>query len=356
MVEKRKVLLICDDLRVSKHFSEHLNSEGYAVVFEPTSKAGLEAFKEEKFDVVIAKIGISDINTGTLINGLRKIDPDCVIIAYIEDTSHIALEDFSRLQVYDFVGKPVNYEKLFFLIKKAIELRAVIAANRKLSQGMKEQNIALEKQNILLAKRIEDSAKNLTKLYEDLRSTYMRTIKALAHAIEARDSYTHSHSGNVAKYAVTIAQQMKLSAKEVETMRLACELHDLGKIGIVDSILTKPSSLSEDEWRQIKFHPQIAVQILEPLTFLNEVIPLIKQHHEHFDGSGYPEGRKGEDILLGSRIIHLADAYEAMRSARAYRKIPLSKEEAVAEIKKNSGKQFDPKVVEAFLKVLDKLD
>ncbi|MBU1869642.1 MAG: HD domain-containing protein, partial [Candidatus Omnitrophica bacterium] len=146
-----------------------------------------------------------------------------------------------------------------------------------------------------------------------------------------------------------------LSAKEIENIREACELHDLGKIGITDTILMKPDALTSQEWAQMKRHPAIGAQILEPLTFLSEVTELVREHHEHYDGSGYPDGRRGEDIPLGARIIHLADAYETMRSARSYRKEPLSKEAAVAEIKKNSGTQFDPRLVEVFLRIVDRL-
>lgn len=229
-----------------------------------------------------------------------------------------------------------------------MELRSLILVNRKFIQGLQESNQSLQKQNTVLAKRIEDSTRNLTRLYEDLRTTYMRTIKVLAQAIEARDHYTHSHSENVAKYATVIASEMGLSAKEIETIRQACELHDLGKIGIEDSILMKPEALTKEEWVEIRKHPVIGATILEPLTFLSDVIELVRQHHEHYDGSGYPDGKKGEEISLGARIINLADAYEAMRSARSYRKIPLSKEAAIEEIRNHSGTQFDPKVVEAF--------
>lgn len=229
------------------------------------------------------------------------------------------------------------------------------AAQHKLIHSLQEYNIALQKQNSLLVKRLEESTSNLTKLYENLRSTYMRTIKVLAQAIDARDHYTHSHSMNVARYAVLIAEEMKVTEMELEHIREACELHDLGKIGIDDFILAKTETLSEDEWKKIKRHPQTAAQILEPLTFLNQVVEIIKQHHEHFDGSGYPDGRKGQDIILGARILHLADAYDAMRSARSYRNRALSKEEAAVEIKKCSGGEFDPQVVEAFLRVADKL-
>ncbi|MFA5411032.1 MAG: HD-GYP domain-containing protein [Candidatus Omnitrophota bacterium] len=227
--------------------------------------------------------------------------------------------------------------------------------NDKVNHKLKEENTSLKKQNIILAKRIEESAKNLARLYEDLRGTYMRTIKALAQAIDARDHYTHSHSENVARYAVAIAGKMDLSKEEVETIREACELHDLGKIGLQDNILIKPAELTPREWKIMKQHPLTAAQILQPLTFLRSVVDLIRQHHEHYDGSGYPVGLKGEEILLGARIIHLADAYEAMSSARSYRKVPLSKKEAILEIKKNSGTQFDPRVVEVFLRIVDRL-
>ena len=356
MVETIRVLVVCDDDKTTKFLREQLTVEGGCLVSaESTSHAALSAVRQNNIDVVIVRVKMVDATASELIKGMKKIDPDCIIIAYVEDSSHHALEELNKFQIYDFITKPINLEKLIFLVKKGVALRQLMVANRKLSQGLKEQNTALEKQNILLAKRIEDSTKNLTRLYEDLRSTYMRTIKVLAQAIEARDHYTRSHSENVAKYAVAIAREMKFSAKEIETIQMACELHDLGKIGVEDSILMKPSRLNDEEWKQIKRHPIIGAQILEPLTFLSEVTEMIRQHHEHFDGSGYPEGRRGEDILLSARIIHLADAYEAMTSVRSYRKTPLSKEEAVAEIKRNSGTQFDPKVVEVFLRIADKL-
>ena len=350
------ILLINNDEAISRYLREKLTvNGGYSVSCESNSQSGIEAARRGGFDIAIVKFGMPDVDGLSSLRSLKAIDPDCIIIVLTEEASSQLLKEIYKLGAYDFISQPINLEKLFFLIKKGTDLRSVMIAHRKFVNGLQEHNTSLQKQNTLLARRIEESTKNLTKLYEDLRQTYMRTIKVLAHAIDARDHYTHSHSENVAKYAVSIAEELRLPAHEIELIRDACELHDLGKIGVEDAILSKPSSLTPQEWEQIKRHPQTGAQILEPLTFLDGVIDLVKQHHEHYDGSGYPEGRKGDDILLGARIIQVADAYEAMRSPRSYRLVPLSKEEAILEIKRNKGTQFDPMVVDVFLKVVDKL-
>ncbi|TRZ96365.1 HD domain-containing protein [bacterium] len=356
MHEGRKIFIVDSDEPEGRYIRERLILDGnYSVALEFSGQAGLVTFRENSFDIVLVRSGLSDVDCQDFLRELKKVDQNCVAIILLEAENLKLIQDLSRLGVYAFVDEPVNIEKLLFLIRKGLELRSLTVTNHKMVQSLNEQNASLQKQNTLLAKRIEESTRNLTRLYEDLRSTYMRTIKVLAQAIDARDHYTHSHSENVARYAVAICEELKLPAKEIEMIREACELHDLGKIGVEDSILLKPSSLTEEEWAQIKLHPMTAARILEPLTFLNGVTDLVKQHHEHYDGSGYPDKRKGDDILLGARIIHLADAYDSMISARAYRKVPLSKEDAIMEIRKNTGTQFDPKVVNAFLRIADSL-
>jgi putative nucleotidyltransferase with HDIG domain len=357
MVEKSKILMVADENPISRYlFEELIIKRDCSVSREYSVQSALEIFKHGTFDVIIVGFGSPDLDSVALVKGLKRIDPDCIIIAFVGESNPDAASEILSLGVYDLITSPFNLEKLSFNIRKGAELRSVLASHRKLTQSIQEQNMALQKQNLLFAKRIEESTKNLIRLYEDLRSTYMRTIKALAQTIDARDHYTHSHSENVAKYAVAIAEEMSFSTNDIEMVREACELHDIGKIGIGDTILSKPAELSPDEMEQIRLHPETAVKILEPLNFLGSVVDLVRQHHEHYDGTGYPGGRKGEDIAIGARVIHLADAYDAMRSARSYRKIPLTKEEAIYEIKKNTGTQFDPKVVEAFLKIVDKLE
>ncbi|MCG2713554.1 MAG: HD-GYP domain-containing protein [Candidatus Omnitrophica bacterium] len=356
MAIRAKILLICDDVGFSNYFKEQLFILGeHTVIVEPTFQAAALSLSKSICDLVFVKFSVLETDIGSGMFELRKVDLDCTAVILLDTQKDGLANEFEELGVFESIIWPVGVDKLKFIIDKGTKLHTLLAASRRLNQGLKENNQALERQSTLLAKRIEDSTSNLSRLYEDLRSTYMRTIRVLAQAIDARDHYTHSHSENVARYAIVISNELKLSAKEIELIRQACELHDLGKIGIEDSILLKTSSLTDSEWEEIKKHPTIGAKILEPLTFLGQVVDLVRQHHENYDGTGYPEGRKANDILLGARIIHVADAYEAMRSARSYRKIPLTKEAAILEIKRNSGTQFDPRIVDVFLKVVDNL-
>ena len=189
-------------------------------------------------------------------------------------------------------------------------------------------------------------------LYKSLKEVYVHTISALASALETKDHYTRSHSENVTRYAVAIAVKMDIPESQVEVIRQACRLHDLGKIGIHDYILTKPGKLSAEEWEEIKLHSLRGAQILEPIDFLTEAANLIRQHHEKFDGTGYPAKLSSHEIHLGARIMAVADAFDAMISARPYREA-LSLSQTISELKTNSGTQFDPEIVKVFLKMLE---
>jgi putative two-component system response regulator len=356
MMPNNSILLLISDEEVLRYFREQIIVDGgYAVTFESDPAEALKTFRQNAFDLVLTTSDIPGYEGPKILRDFKEIDPYCVILLYTQGLNYELMEEAAGLGIYDFVTKPTTPEKLFFLVRKGIEMHTLLVAHSRLVSILKEQNTSLQKQNILLAKRIEESTKNLARLYEDLRGVYMRTIRVLAQAIDARDHYTHDHSQNVAKYAVAIAHEMGMTLKEIELIRNASELHDLGKIGIEDRILLKPSGLTPEEWQNVKLHPQMGAQILEPLTFLSDVVELVRQHHEHYDGTGYPAGRKGDEIMVGARIIHLADAFEAMTSPRSYRKVPFTKADAVAEISRNINTQFDPKVAEAFLNVVDKL-
>lgn len=190
------------------------------------------------------------------------------------------------------------------------------------------------------------------RLYHNLLNVYLETIRALAAAIDAKDSYTHGHSRRVTDLSVGIAQEMNLLRHEVDTIRHAALLHDVGKIGISEQILLKPGRLTDEEFETIKTHPHIGAGILNSIEFLKNVCLIIEHHHERFDGKGYPANLKGDEIPLGARIIMVADSFDAITSSRPYRK-PLSFAEAALEVNRCSGTQFDPIVVKHFMNLRD---
>ena len=212
-----------------------------------------------------------------------------------------------------------------------------------------------EKDLRLLTILAEQSARTIenAELYKHMQDTYLGTIQTLARAIDAKDPYTKGHSDRVTRYAVKIAREMNLSESAIRNIEYSALIHDIGKIGIQESILTKKGGLSGTEYEIVKMHPLIGESIITPVKFLNGIAPLILYHHERFDGKGYLEGLRGEAIPQGARIISVADAFDAMTSDRPYRKA-LSRKKAREELEKESGKKFDPQVVEAFLRLLDR--
>lgn len=187
---------------------------------------------------------------------------------------------------------------------------------------------------------------------EQLSQFGHETLAAFTEAIAQRDLYTGGHINRITGYALAMAQRLNLPRDQIETTRYAAQLHDIGKVAIPTDILRKPGSLSQREWDIIRQHPDIGSQILERISVLRDAAPLVRYHHEHYDGSGYPAGLSGDEIPLGARIIAVADAFDAMISDRPYRPA-LSFREAIAELEVHAGTQFDPNIIATFLKVLD---
>jgi len=196
-------------------------------------------------------------------------------------------------------------------------------------------------------------ARRSFELYTKMRKMYLETIRALAAAIDAKDPYTKGHSERVAEMSVALAQELNLSDREIENIEYTALLHDIGKIGIDDRILGKKGSLTNEEFDKIKEHPIVGAKIIEPIDFLKNSYWAIYHHHERYNGDGYPDGIKSENIPILARIIAVADAYDAMGSDRPYRK-KLNKDKILKELKDQSGKQFDPEVVKALNSVLDR--
>lgn len=269
----------------------------------------------------------------------------------VHSKAALFVEDIAQDARFSGLAHEQYYTKSFIsaplIIKE--EVIGVINVNNKRSRQ------SFSRDDFSLLKGIADQAAvalENASLYTSLKETYFATVTALISALDAKDHYTKAHSDNVGKYAVAIGRRLMFSTPQLDELHMACQLHDLGKIGIHDHILTKPGKLDAQEWDEMKQHSLKSAQILRPLLFLGNAVSFIEQHHERFDGTGYPYGLKGDAITLGARIIAVADSFDAMTSKRPYGKV-FSKNEAVAELVRNKGAQFDPKVVDAFEQVLE---
>jgi HD-GYP domain-containing protein (c-di-GMP phosphodiesterase class II) len=230
---------------------------------------------------------------------------------------------------------------IFFLIGGGGLTALVLGAvyYRKLQRQVKKQTYQLN--------TIEQLYNEVQLASSTIDKNVIESIQALVQALEARDSYTKGHSDRVNRYSMAIGRALGLSQEELDILHDASLLHDIGKIGVYDRILLKPSGLSKEEFELMRSHPDLAAGILSSLTFLKKHIPLIQHHHERQDGSGYPRGLKGEEIPLGARIIQVADTWDAMTSDRPYRR-RMSTEAALKELEKSAGSQLDPQCVQAF--------
>jgi putative nucleotidyltransferase with HDIG domain len=193
------------------------------------------------------------------------------------------------------------------------------------------------------------AASALQESRENLRQAYFEFIGSLAGALDARDDYTAGHSRRVSEYSCAIAKALDISGNELEVIRVGALLHDIGKIGVSDSVLRKPSKLTNEEMAQVQQHPSIGRRILEGVRGFQQYLPIVELHHENWDGTGYPLHLSDVRVPLCARITHVADAYDAMTSARSYRSA-LDHEAAIRELKRCAGTQFDPEIVKALLR------
>lgn len=203
------------------------------------------------------------------------------------------------------------------------------------------------------AAELRRSNKAIQESQQHLEDAVLQFVETMAQALDARDKYTAGHSERVSINSSAIAEAMGIASNQVEIIRIGARLHDIGKIGIPDSVLQKPGKLTSEEYALIKLHPQIGKKILERVDRFQDYLPIVELHHEDNNGGGYPHGLKGESVPLGARIVHVADVFDAITSDRAYRKA-MSREDVLAIMTKGAGKQFDPAVLAVFLETLKK--
>ncbi len=331
-----RILIIDDDeapREMLKDFSELL---GYNVnAFKDTADAQSFLSENPDLDLVILDVFLKGVNSLPFVDYLKSGQYKDVPVIIISGSINVdIIQSALSKGVYDFIPKPFTLQQIKEKIENALNFCLNIKQHKKYFS------------------HIESLLKERTEMLEQLA---IQSVKALANAIEARDPYTRGHSERVAFFSVEIAKRLGFEEESLKKLELAGLLHDVGKVGIPDLILLKPGKLTEFEYMIMKNHPGMSALIVSEISPLKSIIPWIKYHHENFGGGGYPEGLMGENIPLESRIISIADNYDALSSLRPYRK-KMPKNEVLAYINSEFGKKFDPALSEVALTVLKEVE
>lgn len=333
------ILIVDDEENILKSLERLLENEGYRMFFANSGDKGLEIVKREDIQLVISDHRMPGMDGLKFLSEIKKILPDTIRIMLTGYADvDIAVKAINEGGVYRFVTKPWNNNELLSAVKQGIEYYNLQKELDRLNKLIQSQNIELKEWNFKLEQKVADQTKHIRDLFLD-------AIKSLAFALEAKDKYTEGHSRRVTEYATSICEKMSLAKEYIEDIKLGSLLHDIGKIGIKESVLDKKEKLTKEEYDHVKTHVLIGEKILTPIIKNETVIKIVRHHHEHIDGSGYPDGLKGKTIPLEARIVAVADAYDALLSERPYRKAT-DQIYAFKELRKFSDIHFDSGIVE----------
>jgi len=349
------VLFVDDEVNILKAVKRMLRHEPWEVICAPRPHEALELLDTTPAQVVVSDQRMPEMSGVDLLAAVRERHPDVVrmmLTGYTE--MNVAVEAINRGEIFRLITKPWNDEELKATLRQAFDHFDMKEEIKRLNLVTREQNFKLQDMNRNLEHKVRDRTKQLAEKHSELRTAYIQTIRALAEAVDAKDSYTRGHSERVGVYSSKIARELGLPRELIERVYIAGLLHDVGKIGVRDAVITKPDRLTDEEYAEIKMHPEIGAKILEPVSFLADVVECVRHHHEWYDGSdrGYPDRLKADSIPLPSRVILVADTVEAMTSDRPYRK-GLELDTVIKELHTYSGTQFDPACADACLRLLE---
>ena len=338
-----RILIVDDEVSVREILADGLKVYGFETVTAGSAADALEKFQAGSFDLVLSDIEMPQMTGIQLLKQLkagdREIDVVMVTGVIDTDTAVNAIRDGAS----DYVTKPFNLEEVRIVVQRTLNNRRLIRENRAYQEGLEK---LVEERTAAL----RESSDEVERLYLELQTSYESTLQAMVTALDFRDNETQGHSLRVVEYSMRIAGAMGIVEPELGWIRRGALLHDVGKIGVPDAILRKPGKLDDDEWIEMRKHPEHGYEMLRHIHFLAPALDIVLCHQERYDGSGYPRGLKQDEIPMGARIFAVVDCFDAMTSDRPYRQaLPIEK--AREEVRRCSGSQFDPVVAEAFLAV-----
>jgi putative nucleotidyltransferase with HDIG domain len=329
-----QILIVDDEEVICSILARRLTREGYTCVTANNGREALQYFYKHPFSLIISDIKMPEMDGLALLKRVKATNPKMMVIMVTAFPEIDLAVEAMHLGAYDFIIKPADLDLVILSVKKALE-----------KKRLEEEIVAYRSH---LERLVEERTTKLQQAYRILKKAHLDSVKVLVEAIDAKDPYTRGHSDRVTRMSLKIAFQFGFAEDRLESLEYGALLHDIGKIGIKDEVLQKPGALNSEEYQYIQEHPLIGVKIIEGLDFFKDKIPMIRHHHEHYDGSGYPDGLLGEAIPLEARIIAVPDAFDAMTSARPHRgMMPL--QDVLMELEKCKGTQFDPKILEIFL-------
>lgn len=331
-MNKERVLVI-DDEPSPRESLRMVLKEKYVVNTVSGASEGFDFLKHNSVDLVVLDIKMPVMDGITALKEIKKNHPDIEVILLTAYASLDTARDAIRFGAFDYLMKPFDKDDVLSVVERGL-------LKRHASEKIKSEFITLLNKTSALEEQIAMAHDNIMSCYEG-------TVEALNLAIDAKDHYTYNHSNRVARLASLLAESLGLSHNIREKIEHAAAIHDIGKIGIDESVLKKNGRLTPEEFEGMKKHPEIGAKIVRSVPFLEEAVPVILYHHERFDGKGY-KSLKGEQIPLSARIVMAADAVDAMMNARPYRD-SLPMEKVFNELKENSGTQFDPMIVDLII-------
>ncbi len=324
-----KCLVVDDEPRLRRVLVRLLEGEGFACAEAGSGTEALEKMQQDPVPLVISDLRMPQMDGVTLLKEIVSRWPDTAVIMVTAVTEVESAVACLQLGALDYVAKPFHVDEVRARVMQALDKRRLILENRRYQLHLEE--------------RVREQARRIEELS-------LERLQALVHFLEEKDPYTRGHSVRVANYAVGIGRQMRIEAGAMDMIALGAELHDIGKIGVSESVLHKPGPLTDAEYRHIMEHPVIGARIIEPLMRdAPAALAIVRSHHERLDGKGLPDGLRGDQISIEVRVVTVADSFDAMTSVRPYRPA-LSVQQAVGRLRESQGAQFDPAAVDAFLR------